>query len=282
LARRYGNTRFTEKRNVIITMKNSFHGRTLATITATGQEKFQKGFEPLPAGFRYVPFNDLNALTEAVTDDTCAVMLEPIQAEGGVRTPDDSFLAGVRRLCDARELLMILDEVQVGMGRTGRLFAYEHYGITPDIMTLAKAIGNGFPLGAVVAKDEVASVFEPGSHASTFGGNPLAMAAAKATLDVMLREDFFRNSEEMGRYFMNCLKKLQGRHGAIKDVRGKGLIVGVEMDGEVADTVKGCMERGLLVASAGPNVLRFVPPLIITKDDVDQAVDILDRTMEGR
>ncbi len=279
LARKYGNASSASKKNEIITMTSSFHGRTLATITATGQEKFQKGFEPLPEGFRYVPFNDLKSLDDAITERTCAVMLEPIQAEGGIRVPDDSYLTGVRNICDKRDILMILDEVQVGMGRTGRLFACEHYGVTPDIMTLAKSMGNGFPVGAVVAKNEVASAFEPGTHASTFGGNPLAMAATRATLDVMLADGFLENVETMGNYFQGRLRDLQMKYPAIKEVRGKGLLIGVELDREVADSVQNCMDKGLLSASAGPNVLRFVPPLVITKNDVDQAVDILDRVL---
>jgi len=282
LARKCGNMRSNGRKNEIITMKSSFHGRTLATITATGQEKFQKGFEPLPAGFHYVPFNDIKAITEAVTDKTCAVMLEPIQAEGGIRIPDDTYLSEVRRLCNEKNILMILDEVQVGMGRTGRLFAYQHAGVQPDIMTLAKSLGNGVPIGAVIATRDVASAFDAGSHASTFGGNPLAMAAAKATLEIMLQEGFLRKVETLGLYFMGRLEELRQRHAAIKDVRGQGLMIGVELDREVADTVKACMEKGLLVASAGPNVLRFVPPLVITEKDIDQAISILDRVLEGR
>ena len=280
LARKYGNDRSGSRKNEIVTMKSSFHGRTLATITATGQEKFQKGFEPLPEGFRYVPFDDLAALREAVTERTCAVMLEPIQAEGGVRVPDETYLAAVRELCDERGALMILDEVQTGMGRTGRLFAYEHSGVTPDIMTLAKAIGNGFPLGAVVARENVAAAFEPGTHASTFGGNPLAMAAAQATLTTLTDGGVLRNAGEMGRYFVERLTDLQKKHPAIRDVRGKGLLIGVEMDKEVAGIIKRCMEKGLLAASAGPSVLRFVPPLIVTKKDIDMASDILDAVLE--
>ncbi|MDQ5985691.1 MAG: Acetylornithine aminotransferase [Syntrophus sp. SKADARSKE-3] len=280
LARKYGNENMSVKRNEIITMKSSFHGRTLATITATGQEKFQKGFEPLPEGFRYIPFNDLDSLKTAITDKTCAVMLEPIQVEGGIRVPDNEYLAGVRKICDDHDLLMILDEVQVGMGRTGRLFAYEHDSVKPDIMTLAKAIGNGFPMGAMVATDRVASIFEPGSHASTFGGNPLAMSAAYAVLEIMLEEGFLENVERVGRYFKDHLTELQAKHGMIVDVRGKGLILGVEMDREVAGIIRECLDRGLLVASAGPNVLRFVPPLTVTENEIDQALQILDGILE--
>ena len=282
LARKYGNTQSGAKKNEILTMISSFHGRTLATITATGQEKFHKGFEPLPDGFRYVPFNDLNTLRKAISEKTCAVMLEPIQAEGGIRMPEDAYLAGVRNICNEHDLLMILDEVQVGMGRTGRLFAHQHYGIKPDIMTLAKSLGNGFPLGAVIASEKVAAAFDPGSHASTFGGNPLAMAAAKATLDEMIEDGFMENVERTGQYFMQGLSVLRQKYAGIKDIRGKGLIIGLEMAGDVADIINGCMKKGLLVATAGPNVIRFVPPLIITKEDIDQALDILDNVLEGR
>lgn len=282
LARKYGNEKLGEKKNEIITMKSSFHGRTLATITATGQEKFQKGFEPLPAGFRYVPFNDLQALRDAVDGNTCAVMLEPIQAEGGVQVPDDHYLAGVRKICDEQGILMILDEVQTGMGRTGRLFAHEHFGVTPDMMTLAKALGNGLPIGAMVATEEAASAFEPGSHASTFGGNPLAMAAAHAAMEVMQEEGVVRNVAMVGEYFMKRLGEMKEKHANIREIRGKGLLIGMEMGSEVAGTIAGCMEKGLLVASAGPNVLRFVPPLIVSREEVDRAVAILDEVLEEK
>ncbi|MCX7634320.1 MAG: acetylornithine transaminase [Syntrophales bacterium] len=274
LARKYGNERLNG-RYEIITMRGSFHGRTLATITATGQEKFQKGFEPLPEGFRYVPYNDLSALAQAITEKTCAVLLEPIQAEGGVNCPSPGYLKGVRDLCDQHGLLMILDEVQTGMGRTGKLFAHEHEVITPDVFTLAKAMGNGFPMGAVLAKEAVTAVLEPGSHASTFGGNPLAMAAARATLETIATPELMENVVRMGAYLKERLLSLQGRWGLIKEVRGMGLLLGMELDREVADIVKACMERQLLLASAGPKVLRFVPPLVITEEEVDRALEIL-------
>lgn len=281
LARKYGNEKLGEGRSEIITMLNSFHGRTLATITATGQEKFQKGFEPLPPGFRYVPFNNVRALEEAISDKTCAVLLEPIQCEGGVNVPDASYLPAVRKLCDERGILLIMDEVQVGMGRTGRLFAHEHDGAYPDIATLAKAIGNGFPLGAMMATDRVAPFLGPGTHASTFGGNPLAMASARATLEVLLQEGVLKNAETMGGYLISRLRELQGRHGVVKEVRGRGLIIGMELEKEAGAYVSACMEKGLLIASAGPNVLRFVPPLIISEADIDQAVHILDGVLEA-
>ncbi|HOK06998.1 MAG TPA: acetylornithine transaminase [Syntrophales bacterium] len=274
LARKYGNERLGG-RHEIITMKGSFHGRTLATVAATGQEKFHKGFQPLPAGFRYVPFNDLDALKEAVNDKTCAVMVEPIQAEGGVNVPDGGYLAGVRALCDEQGILMILDEVQTGMGRTGTMFAHEYEGVTPHIMTLAKALGNGFPLGAMLATSDVASAFEPGSHASTFGGNPLAMAAARATLEIIAAEGFLEGVRERSSYFLEGLRELQRRLPVVKEVRGRGMLLGVELNAEGAEIIDRCREKGLLIASAGPRVLRFVPPLIVTRGEMDRALEIL-------
>lgn len=274
LARKYGHEQLGG-RDEIITMKNSFHGRTLATITATGQEKFQKGFEPLPEGFVYVPFADINALREAITDRTCAVMLEPIQAEGGVIVPYPSYLKDVRALCDEKNILMILDEVQVGMGRTGKLFAHEHENIIPDIVTLAKALGSGFPVGALLATDRIAAAFVPGSHASTFGGNPLAMSAVRATLRVLLQGGFMNHVTQLGLYMKQRLEELRQNHQCIKEVRGCGLILGMEMDMEVRDIINRCIEEGFLVGSAGAHVLRFLPPLVVEKDHVDQLVGAL-------
>jgi len=275
LARKYGHEQL-RGRDEIITMKNSFHGRTLATVTATGQEKFQKGFEPLPEGFVYVPFADIEALREAITDRTCAIMLEPIQAEGGVIVPYHGYLKDVRALCDEKNILMILDEVQVGMGRTGKLFAHEYENITPDMMTLAKALGNGFPVGALLATERIAAAFVPGSHASTFGGNPLGMSAARATLHVLLGDGFMDHVTQLGVYMKQRLEELRGNHQCIKNVRGCGLILGMEMDMEVGDIINRCIEEGFLVGSAGTHVLRFLPPLVVEKSHVDQLVGTLD------
>jgi len=279
LARKYAFENMAPGCCELITMNDSFHGRTLATITATGQKKFQVGFEPLPEGFKYVPYNDLEALAAAVTDRTCGVLLEPIQGEGGIRIPDDDYLRKVRALCDDKGILMILDEVQVGMGRTGRLFACEHDGVKPDIMTLAKALGNGFPMGAVLATDRVAAAFVPGSHASTFGGNPLAMAAGLAVLETMLKDGFLENCRRLGKYFLESLENLKIKYPFVEEVRGRGLILGMELTFEGADIVRSCMEKGLLINCTNGNVLRFVPPLIITESDVDKAVEILDGAM---
>lgn len=279
LARKYAHENMDKGRYRIVSMKNSFHGRTLATVTATGQERFQKGFDPLPAGFGYVPFDDLPSLERAVTEDVCAVMVEAIQGEGGIRVPSDGYLEGVRKICDDRGILLILDEVQTGMGRTGDLFAYEASGARPDIMTLAKALGNGFPVGAMLATDKVAASFTPGTHASTFGGNPLAMAAGISVMDALLHGGVLDNCREMGDYFRVKLNELKADHAFITEVRGRGLIVGVELSMDGADIVNGCMDRGLLLNCTCGNVLRFVPPLIITKGDIDHAVDILDEVM---
>jgi predicted acetylornithine/succinylornithine family transaminase len=280
LARKYGHEQLGGKYE-LITMKDSFHGRTLATITATGQEKFQVGFAPLVPGFKYVPFDDLPALETAISEKTCGVLLEPIQAEGGVRIPDKNYLRGVREICDRHGILMILDEVQVGMGRTGTLFAYEDSGIQPDIMTLAKAMGNGFPVGAMLATDRVAAVFQPGNHASTFGGTPLAMAACIAVFEAMQAEGLLANCRRVGAYFLKRLRSLPASYPGITEVRGKGLILGMELKVDGAEIVKKCMEKGLLIITSGAgNVLRFVPPLIITEKDADQALDILEEVFK--
>jgi acetylornithine/N-succinyldiaminopimelate aminotransferase len=282
LARKYARTHMDRGRYRIVSMKNSFHGRTLATLTATGQERFQEGFDPLPDGFGYVPFDDLLSLERAVTEDVCAVMLEAVQGEGGVRIPSEGYLEGVRKICDDRGALLILDEVQTGMGRTGDLFAYEATGVKPDIMTLAKALGNGFPVGAMLATDTVAASFTPGSHASTFGGNPLAMAAGLAVMDTLLNRGVLDNCREMGAYFCGRLEELKEDFSFVREVRGRGLMIGVELSIEGADIVKVCMERGLLLNCTCGNVLRFVPPLIITKNDIDHAVDILGEVMRNQ
>jgi acetylornithine/N-succinyldiaminopimelate aminotransferase len=276
LARKYGHERLGGKYE-LITMKDSFHGRTMATITATGQEKFQVGFAPLLEGFKYAPFDDLPALKAAISEKTCGVLLEPIQGEGGVRIPAEHYLRGVREICDQHGVLMILDEVQVGMGRTGTLFAYEDSGIQPDIMTLAKAMGNGFPVGAMLATDRVAAAFQPGNHASTFGGAPLAMAACIAVFEAIQAEGLLANCRSVGAYFLERMRLLQKDQPLITDVRGKGLILGMELQIDGAQIVKKCMEKGLLIITSGAgNVLRFVPPLIITEKDADQAISILE------
>ncbi|HDQ04870.1 MAG TPA: acetylornithine transaminase [Deltaproteobacteria bacterium] len=282
LARKYTHEKLGDDKFELITMKDSFHGRTLATITATGQEKFQFGFTPLLEGFKYVPFNDLLALEKSISGKTCGVMVEPIQGEGGVVIPDGNYLKEVRAICDKHNILLIVDEVQTGIGRTGKLFAYEHAGIEPDIMTLAKALGNGFPVGAMLATDKIAESFTPGNHASTFGGNPLAMAAAYATVKIMLEESIIDNCRKVGAYFLEQLKKLQLKHKIINEVRGKGLMIAASLNIEAAEIINKCLEKGLLINSAGSRTLRFIPPLIITNQDIDRAMEILDDAMEGK
>lgn len=280
LARKYAHTHWGPEKYEIITMQKSFHGRTLATLTATGQEKFHKGFDPLPIGFKYVPFNDIQALADAVGPHTCAVLLEPVQGEGGVHVAQPQYLAEVKKLCEQNNLLLIFDEVQCGLGRTGKLFAYEHYGVEPDIMTLAKALGGGVPIGALMAKDQVAQAFQPGDHASTFGGNPLACAAGLAALTALLEEGMVDNAAQVGQYFQEKLAELTGKYDFIKEVRGKGLMIGVELSIEGQGIVTACQEQGLLINCAGANVLRFLPPLNIEKKHVDEAVAILASVLE--
>lgn len=276
LVRKYAKEKLKGNRYEIITMEKSFHGRTMATITATGQEKVQKGFEPLLPGFKYAPFNNIDAVKKAINKKTAAVMLEPIQGEGGVNIPDNDYLKKLRRLCNDEGILLVFDEVQTGMGRTGSLFAYEHYNIEPDIMTLAKGLGNGVAIGAMLAKDSVAEAFTPGSHASTFGGNPLACSAAKASLEVIIEDGILlENCMRMGDYLIKGLKELKKEHSFIKEIRGKGLLVGMELNIDGKDIVMECIKEGLLINCTMDRILRFLPPLIITKEEIDSMIEIL-------
>jgi len=283
LARKYSrDTSGRPERYGIITAADSFHGRTMATVSATGQEKVQRFFDPLLHGFTHVPFNDIDALTAAIDDDTCAIMLEPIQGEGGVNIPAPDYLARVRELCDRHNLLLILDEVQVGMGRTGRLFAHEYFNIAPDIMTLAKALAGGAPIGTMLARDEIARAFVPGTHGSTFGGNPLVTAAAIATVRVILEEGILNRTEEMGEYLLGELEALQEKFPQlVKDVRGIGLMIGMGLHIPGADIVKKGHERGLLLNVTHDTVLRFVPPLTVSKEEVDEMIGILESIFAG-
>jgi acetylornithine aminotransferase len=276
LARKYSRETFDNpERYEIITATDSFHGRTMATVSATGQEKVQRFFDPLLHGFAHVPFNDLSALEAAITPLTCAVMLEPIQGEGGINIPTVEYMQGVRELCDRHRLLLILDEVQVGMGRTGKLFAHEHFSITPDIMTLAKALAGGAPIGTMLATDQVAASFSPGTHGSTFGGNPLVTAAAVATVRAILEEGLLNRAEEMGEYLHGELETLGKRYPFVKEVRGIGLMIGMSLSIPGADIVKHGHQRGLLLNVTHDTVLRFVPPLIVTKQEVNRMIEIL-------
>lgn len=276
LARKYSKERYGPERYEIITMENSFHGRTMGALSATGQEKFRKGFEPLLPGFTYCPFDDLEAVAQAIGPKTCAVMVEPIQGEGGVILPSPDYLKGLRELCDQAGLLLIYDEVQVGMGRTGRLFAYEHYATPPHIMTLAKSLANGVPIGALVATDKVAEAFVPGDHGTTFGGNPLATAVGCCVIDTLVEDGILTNCQEMGQYLLKGLLDLQERYAFIKAVRGKGLICACELEFEGKKMVERCMDKGILINCTAGKILRFIPPLIITSKEIDCLLSVLD------
>ena len=280
LARRYGKLKLNGAYEVITTM-NSFHGRTLAMTAATGQPKFQEPYLPLPIGFINVEYNNTEAIKAATTNQTCAVMLEPMQGEGGVNLPDDDYLSAVRAWCDQKGILLILDEIQTGIGRVGTLFAYEQYGVEPDIMTLAKGMASGVPLGAILAKDE-ASVFAAGEHGSTFGGNPLACAAGYATLKFIIDHDIAGNAREVGQYLTKGLENLKQKYEFVTDVRGRGLLVAMEFSSDIGQSaLMACLERGLLVNRVKPNALRFIPPLIIGNKEVDQALVILDKALSS-
>lgn len=278
LARKYGVDQ-RGGRYEILTALGSFHGRTMATIAATGQEKVRQGFGPVLDGFRYAPFGDLDAMQAALSDTTVAIMVEPVLGEGGVVVPPDGYLAGVRDLCDRHDLLLIADEIQTGMGRTGKLFAHEHAGVTPDIMPLAKALGGGLPIGAMLATVEVAESLTLGSHGSTFGGNAVACAAGNAVLDTLLNHGVLDHGAEMGAYFLDKLQTLGEQFPFIVDVRGKGLMLGAELDREGAAIVDACLDEGLMINCAAGKVLRFVPPLIVTRAEIDEGLDILERVL---
>jgi acetylornithine/N-succinyldiaminopimelate aminotransferase len=282
LARIYFREQAGQNRFEVITAFNSFHGRTFAALSATGQEKFKAGFDPLVPGFKHVVYDDIDVLEKAVTGDTCAIMLEPIQGEGGVRIPSPDYLKNVRELCDLHGILLILDEVQTGMGRTGSLFAYEHFGVVPDILTMAKGLGGGVPIGALLATEKISAAFQPGTHASTFGGNPLVCAAAVATLDVLLEDGFVLDQcRRMGKYFLKRLEGLKREfHSLVADVRGMGLMIGLELVRDCAPIVKMCMDRGVLVNCTAGNVLRFLPPLIVTENEIDHLIDILEQVFD--
>lgn len=279
LARKYAHDKFGGSKYEIITMNMSFHGRTMATISATGQEKFHKGFEPLVPGFKHVPFNDIAAVERAITAETCAVMLEPIQGEGGVNVPSEDYLPGLRRVCDEKGLLLIFDEVQTGLGRTGSLFCYQDYGVSPDIMTLAKSLAGGTAMGAMLATEEVAASFGPGTHASTFGGNPLAAAAGVAAVTSIIEENMLDNCREVGAYIMGELEGLKKKYPFIKQVRGRGLLIGMELEFEGAEIVKKCMERGFLINCTVGNVLRLLPPLVVGMEEANLVLRCLDEVL---
>jgi len=280
LVRKYFNERGENNRFRIITMENSFHGRTMATLSATGQDKIKKGFDPVLEGFDYVPFNDINALQSKIDSNTCAVMLEPIQGEGGVRCPDAGYLKAVRQVCDDRGVLLIFDEIQTGMGRTGRLFAYEHFEVEPDIMTLAKALANGLPIGAMLAREQVAEAFGPGAHATTFGGTPLVTAAAFEVCKTLVQGNVINQGREAGAYFKEKLLWLKERHDVVVDIRGLGLLIGIKLAINGESLVNQCLQEGFLINCIQENILRFVPPLIVKKEEIDALIKCLDELFQ--
>ncbi|MDH4084723.1 MAG: acetylornithine transaminase [Nitrospira sp.] len=282
LARRYGHERHGAKRFEVITMKNSFHGRTLGMLTATGQDKVQKGFEPLMPGFTYAPFNDFSALESMVNEQTAAIMLEPIQAEGGVYVATRDYLKSLRELCTQKDILLIFDEIQTGIGRTGTFFAYEQLGVKPDIMTLAKGLAGGVPIGACLATESAAAAFSPGAHASTFGGNPLACAAALAVCRLLLEGRVLDHGKSMGEYLAKGLTDCKERYRIVKDVRGLGLLQGMELETDARAVVADALARGVLINAATERVLRFVPPLIITQREIDKLLDLLGTLLDQR
>ena len=260
-------------------MEQSFHGRTMATLSATGQDKIKKGFDPVLDGFDFIPFNDVEALRSRIGSTTCAVMLEPIQGEGGVRCPDPDYLKAIRQICDNSGVLLIFDEIQTGMGRTGKLFAYEHFAVEPDIMTLAKALANGLPIGAMLAKEKVAAAFGPGAHASTFGGTPLVTAAALEVCKSLLQGNVINQGQAIGEYFRKKLLWLKKRHDTVADIRGLGLLLGIKLKFKGDSLVAQCMKRGFLINCIQENILRFIPPLIIKKEEIDPLIDCLDELL---
>jgi acetylornithine/N-succinyldiaminopimelate aminotransferase len=279
LARKRGKAVKGPASHEILVTHNSFHGRTLATVAATGNPRYQQGFEPMPAGFRFVPFDDLEVMRAAITEATCAILVEPIQGEGGVLPPSPGYLAGLRALCDENAMLLILDEVQTGIGRTGKMFAYQHAGVLPDVATIAKGVAGGVPAGVVLATDAAAAHFVPGDHGSTFGGNALASAAIVAVLDAIEREGLLENAAAAGARLVAGLEKVRGKHPLLLEVRGAGLLVGADLSIEAAPVVEACLARGLLVNSVRPKTLRFAPPLVVSEAEVDRALEILDEAL---
>jgi predicted acetylornithine/succinylornithine family transaminase len=283
LARRYSREVLKKDRYEIITMRGSFHGRTYGAVSATAQEKFHESFGPMVEGFRYVPYDDVAAVEQAITGRTCAILVEPVQGEGGVNVPAEGYLRALRTICDKHDLLLMLDEIQTGMGRTGRLFAYEHEDVVPDVMVLAKGLGAGMPIGALLAADKAAQALVPGTHGSTFGGNPLACAAGLASLEALLEDNIIiQNVETLGKNFLRLLSSLKTRYPFIKDVRGKGLLVGLELDFEGKDIVSACMKEGFLINCTASTVLRFMPPLVVVEEEIEQLVDVLDGVFNKR
>lgn len=279
LCRKFGNAKKTGC-NEIITMKNSFHGRTFGAVSATGQQKYQKGLEPLLPNIFYAEYNNIESLKELVNDNTCAVFMEPIQGEGGVIPANKEFLEQVRELCTRNNILLVFDEVQTGIGRTGKLFAYQNFGVEPDVICLAKGLANGLPIGAMMTKQRFADNFKPGDHASTFGGNPIATTGAKVVIDEIINQNLLKKVEETGNYLKEKLTFLKEKYEIIKDIRGIGLMLGMELSCAPSEIISQCQKSGLLLIGAGGNTIRFVPPLIISKEHVDEAVSILEKVLK--
>lgn len=278
-ARKHFQDKGQGQRYRIITMEQSFHGRTMATLSATGQDKIKHGFDPVLDGFDFVPFNDADALRQKIGESTCAVMLEPVQGEGGVRCPDAGYLAAVRKICDETGSLLIFDEIQTGMGRTGSLFAHQHFDVVPDIMTLAKALANGLPIGAMLAKESVAEAFGPGSHATTFGGTPIVTAAALAVCRTLSEEKIVEHGRQMGAYLKEKLLWLKQRHACIEDVRGMGLLLGMKLSTDGGPVVNQCLDNGYVINCIQDRILRFIPPLVITEKEIDGLIGCLDEIL---
>ena len=279
LARKFSFDQGHTDRTEIITMQNSFHGRSMGALSATAQKKFHTGFHPLLPGFKYAPFNNIPAVKKAISKKTCAIMVEPIQGEGGVNVPSPSYLKDLKSLCQKHDLLLIFDEVQTGFGRTGKLFAHELFKVKPDIITLAKALGGGMAIGAMAGTNRVMKSFVPGTHAATFGGNPLACAAALASLKVLSGKEFLKKASDTGAYFYKCLQKLAHQHSIINEIRGKGMILAIEVDKPGAQVVLDCMEKGFLINCIQQNVLRFLPPLNISRKDINSLMPVLSESL---
>jgi len=269
------------KRHEIITMKNSFHGRTLGALAATGQVKYQNGFAPLPSGFKTIAFNDLNALKDAITDQTIAIMLELVQGEGGINIASKEYIQEARKICDEKNILLIFDEVQTGMGRTGEMFAFKHYSVQPDLMLLAKALGGGLPIGALVVKKEIAHIFKPGMHASTFGGSPLICKASLGAFKAIIADKMLANTKKMGAYILEKLQELKQTSSCIKDVRGLGLMIGIELNMEGKNIFEECLKNGLIINCTQGNILRFMPALNVTKKQADKAIYLLEKSLKA-
>lgn len=281
LARRYANKVKGKESPEIVTFQQSFHGRTLATLSATGQEKIQQGFFPLVSGFNYLPFNDEEALELLYTLEPAAVLLELVQGEGGVIPANQEWVSKLAKICHEREILLMVDEIQTGIGRTGTLFAYEQYGIEPDVISIAKGLGSGFPIGAIIAKEEAAKGFDPGSHGSTFGGNPLATAAGLATVTHITESNLLNNANEISGYLDKKLQELKEKYSFIKDIRGLGLLKGMVVETNALGIVQKAIENHLLILTAGPNVVRILPPLTVTKEEINEFIKALEITFQG-